>query len=218
MDGLEFLEKVMRAQAVPGVMVIEPHARGATATIRAMELGAVDCIGKPSIDHPNSSTDLPARVRAAAGRAAAAPQPRAAGAVENSRPPTSPTPNRAIRRFDRGVEALNCGDRPRYPEPTARRPQCRALCPSPFTRSFAPAARRADGGPCRRAEDGADRVGRVYFFGARAASPISRSPAAPIRAVGAQQRRAGMATVPLGRRDVRFDRQGLRLRAVGRSS
>ena len=50
MDGLEFLEKVMRLRPFPVVMVSSLTARGATATIRAMELGAVDCIGKPSID------------------------------------------------------------------------------------------------------------------------------------------------------------------------
>src|SRR5664280_2436342 len=66
MDGLEFLEKVMRLRPFPVVMVSSLTARGATATIRAMELGAVDCIGKPSIEHPNSFDDLPARVRAAA--------------------------------------------------------------------------------------------------------------------------------------------------------
>ena len=49
MDGLEFLEKVMRLRPFPVVMVSSLTARGATATIRAMELGAVDCIGKPSI-------------------------------------------------------------------------------------------------------------------------------------------------------------------------
>ena len=52
MDGLEFLDKVMRLRPFPVVMVSSLTARGANATIRAMELGAVDCVGKPSIEHP----------------------------------------------------------------------------------------------------------------------------------------------------------------------
>ncbi len=66
MDGLEFLDKVMRLRPFPVVMVSSLTARGASATIRAMELGAVDCVGKPSIEQPNSFDDLPARVKAAA--------------------------------------------------------------------------------------------------------------------------------------------------------
>ena len=91
MDGLEFLEKVMRLRPFPVVMVSSLTARGASATIRAMELGAVDCIGKPSIDHPNSFDDLPARVRAAAGARMQRPGRRAAERGRRARRPTSPT-------------------------------------------------------------------------------------------------------------------------------
>src|SRR6202012_3602476 len=66
MDGLEFLEQVRRLRPFPVVMVSSLPGKGAGATIRAMELGAVDCIGKPSIEGPNSFDDLPARVKAAA--------------------------------------------------------------------------------------------------------------------------------------------------------
>ena len=91
MDGLEFLEKVMRLRPLPVVMVSSLTARGAMATIRAMELGAVDCIGKPSIDHPNSFDDLPARVTRRRQRAAAARPAGARRARSTSSPPTSPT-------------------------------------------------------------------------------------------------------------------------------
>lgn len=48
MDGLSFLEKVMRLRPMPVVMCSTLTARGAEATIEALRLGAVDCIGKPS--------------------------------------------------------------------------------------------------------------------------------------------------------------------------
>jgi len=48
MDGLEFLEKIMRLRPMPVVMCSTLTERGAEATITALRLGAVDCIAKPS--------------------------------------------------------------------------------------------------------------------------------------------------------------------------
>lgn len=48
MDGLSFLEKIMRLRPMPVVMCSTLTARGADATVEALRLGAVDCIGKPS--------------------------------------------------------------------------------------------------------------------------------------------------------------------------
>ncbi|MBB4199784.1 chemotaxis response regulator protein-glutamate methylesterase [Rhodoblastus sphagnicola] len=67
MDGLNFLEKVMRLRPMPVVMVSSQTARGASATLAALELGAVTCVGKPTIEHPNAFDSLPACVLAAAG-------------------------------------------------------------------------------------------------------------------------------------------------------
>ena len=50
MDGLEFLEKLMRLRPTPGVMVSTLTERGAETTLRALELGAVDYISKPKVD------------------------------------------------------------------------------------------------------------------------------------------------------------------------
>ncbi len=50
MDGLEFLEKLMRLRPMPVVMVSTLTARGAEATMRALELGAVDFVAKPKLD------------------------------------------------------------------------------------------------------------------------------------------------------------------------
>lgn len=48
MDGLSFLEKIMRLRPMPVVMCSTLTARGADATIEALRLGAVDCVQKPS--------------------------------------------------------------------------------------------------------------------------------------------------------------------------
>ena len=48
MDGLSFLEKIMRLRPMPVVMCSTLTARGADATIEALRLGAVDCIAKPT--------------------------------------------------------------------------------------------------------------------------------------------------------------------------
>lgn len=50
MDGLSFLEKIMRLRPMPVIMCSTLTARGAEVTIEALRLGAVDCIAKPSGD------------------------------------------------------------------------------------------------------------------------------------------------------------------------
>ncbi|WP_157635263.1 response regulator, partial [Bacillus cereus] len=42
MDGLDFLEKLMRLRPTPVVMISSLTERGSEATLRALELGAVD--------------------------------------------------------------------------------------------------------------------------------------------------------------------------------
>jgi two-component system chemotaxis response regulator CheB len=66
MDGLDFLEKVMRLRPMPVVMVSGLTARGAAATIAALELGAVTCVAKPSLENPDAFEALSSCVRAAA--------------------------------------------------------------------------------------------------------------------------------------------------------
>lgn len=48
MDGITFLEKVMRLKPMPVVMCSSLTARGTETTIEAMRLGAVECIAKPT--------------------------------------------------------------------------------------------------------------------------------------------------------------------------
>jgi two-component system chemotaxis response regulator CheB len=163
MDGLEFLDKVMRLRPFPVVMVSSLTSRGASATIRAMELGAVDCVGKPSPDHPDSFSDLASRVKAAA-----AARPRAQGEAGEARARNATGAYHpdgrlvAIGASTGGVEALiavltgypvNC-------PPTV----ITLHMPTPFTKSF---ARRLDSlaeAQVLEAADGARlETGRVYL-------------------------------------------------------
>lgn len=47
MDGLDFLEKLMRLRPMPVVMVSSLTGRGSEITLRALELGAIDFVTKP---------------------------------------------------------------------------------------------------------------------------------------------------------------------------
>ena len=49
MDGLDFLEKLMRLRPTPVVMVSSLTHQGSETALRALELGAVDVMGKPRL-------------------------------------------------------------------------------------------------------------------------------------------------------------------------
>ncbi|HEY8585937.1 MAG TPA: chemotaxis response regulator protein-glutamate methylesterase [Rhodanobacter sp.] len=70
MDGLTFLENLMRLRPMPVVMVSSLTTRGAEVTLRALELGAVDFVAKPSSDLANSfgesAQEICAKVKLAA--------------------------------------------------------------------------------------------------------------------------------------------------------
>ncbi|MEO5661413.1 MAG: chemotaxis response regulator protein-glutamate methylesterase [Polaromonas sp.] len=70
MDGLEFLEKLMRLRPMPVVMVSSLTERGSESALRALELGAIDFVTKPRLgirDGLLSYTDLIAgKIRIAA--------------------------------------------------------------------------------------------------------------------------------------------------------
>jgi len=57
MDGLSFLENLMRLRPLPVVMVSSLTERGADATLAALELGAVDFVSKASLDVTSGSGD-----------------------------------------------------------------------------------------------------------------------------------------------------------------
>jgi len=70
MDGLVFLEKLMRLHPLPVLMVSSLTQTGSEATFRALELGAVDFIGKPKLNIARElehyADDIAHRIRAAA--------------------------------------------------------------------------------------------------------------------------------------------------------
>lgn len=66
MDGLSFLEKVMRLRPMPVVMVSTLTAKGTDTAVAALALGAVDCVVKPSASDPDSFDQLPAKIKIAA--------------------------------------------------------------------------------------------------------------------------------------------------------
>ncbi|AFC86427.1 protein-glutamate methylesterase/protein-glutamine glutaminase [Frateuria aurantia] len=102
MDGLTFLENLMRLHPLPVVMVSSLTSDGADTTLRALELGAVDFFEKPHHDLSETLTvlapQLAAKIHAAAGsrpRAStlAAPPPKlSADAVLPKRPSFSGIP------------------------------------------------------------------------------------------------------------------------------
>ncbi|WFF42789.1 chemotaxis response regulator protein-glutamate methylesterase [Salinicola endophyticus] len=49
MDGLDFLERLMRLRPMPVLMVSSLTQRGSEITLRALELGAVDFVAKPEV-------------------------------------------------------------------------------------------------------------------------------------------------------------------------
>jgi len=71
MDGLTFLDNLMRLRPMPVVMVSTLTEKGADVTLRALELGAVDFFTKPSADLANTfmehAPEICAKVRLAAG-------------------------------------------------------------------------------------------------------------------------------------------------------
>ncbi len=66
MNGLDFLEKIMRLRPTPVIMVSNLTSLGTSVTIRALEIGAVDCVAKPSPQNLHTFDELAAKVKDAA--------------------------------------------------------------------------------------------------------------------------------------------------------
>jgi two-component system chemotaxis response regulator CheB len=62
MDGLTFLEKLMRGHPMPVIMVSTLTAKGAETTLRALSLGAVDYVSKPKLDVSNGTIEQAAEI------------------------------------------------------------------------------------------------------------------------------------------------------------
>ena len=112
MNGLEFLDRIMRLRPMPVIMISSLTQRGAHETIRALEIGAVDCIAKPSPGNLGSLEQLPVRVKMAAKARLRSPSGKSNGVngVAHAKPAASYKPGRsvvAIGSSTGGVEALS---------------------------------------------------------------------------------------------------------------
>jgi two-component system, chemotaxis family, protein-glutamate methylesterase/glutaminase len=95
MDGLTFLEKLMRARPTPVLMVSSLTEKGCETTLRALELGAVDFVTKPKIDVQRGTSEMAGEIVAKL-KAAAAARPRRLIPASAARPsvehPVAPRP------------------------------------------------------------------------------------------------------------------------------
>jgi two-component system, chemotaxis family, protein-glutamate methylesterase/glutaminase len=62
MDGITFLEQLMRDRPMPVVMVSSLTERGTDVTLRALELGAFDFVTKPKLDVARGTVSLGAEI------------------------------------------------------------------------------------------------------------------------------------------------------------
>jgi len=163
MNGLEFLEKIMRLRPMPVVMVSSHTQSGAEATLEALSLGAVDCVAKPmDSDFTRGFADLAEKVKAAA-RAQVRPHGSRDAVV--AQPERGFTPNGklvAIGASAGGVETL-MAVLSRFPAncpPTV----IAQHMPASFTRGFAERLNRISAATVSEASEGAPLLaGRVYI-------------------------------------------------------
>jgi two-component system chemotaxis response regulator CheB len=165
MNGIDFLDKIMRLRPTPVIMVSSLTGRGAAATLEALEIGAFDCVAKPSPGDTEHFAGLTTKVKAAAG---ARPRPRgehahrAAPSLSQNGAYRSDGSIVAIGASTGGVEALIevLSGFPADCSPTV----ITQHMPATFTASFAKRLDRLCKPVVREAEDGALLApGRIYL-------------------------------------------------------
>ena len=95
MDGIDFLERLMRLRPMPVVMISSLTEHGAAITLRALEIGAVDFVVKPRIGVANGlqelASDITEKIRiAAASRPRRSQQPTPPSTVVAPTPAPAP--------------------------------------------------------------------------------------------------------------------------------
>src|SRR3546814_188411 len=88
MDGISFLEKIMRLRPMPVVMVSTLTQKGAGITMQALEMGAVDFVPKPTLDIKHALEEIKLELIAKVKMAATA------RVVARNRPPEGQVPKR----------------------------------------------------------------------------------------------------------------------------
>jgi two-component system chemotaxis response regulator CheB len=167
MNGLEFLDKIMRLRPMPVIMVSTMTHHGANATLAALEIGAFDCVGKPSPGDRQPFGDLAEKVKAAARsgrRWSTAPAPGAVAPVQAVAAQDYRVGRKvvAIGSSTGGVEALIAVLQkfPRNCPPTV----ITQHMPSTFTKSFAERLNRICAPVVEEATDGARlEIGKIYL-------------------------------------------------------
>jgi two-component system chemotaxis response regulator CheB len=140
MDGLDFLEKLMRLRPMPVLMVSSLTERGSEITLRALELGAVDFVTKPKLGIRDGLLEY-TEIIADKLRAAARARPRALSAAppapkEVLRSPLSSSEKLVIIGASTGgTEAIRHVLQPMPPDSPAI--LITQHMPAGFTRSFA---------------------------------------------------------------------------------
>lgn len=161
MDGIEFLDKIMRLRPTPVIMISTLTQRGADVSLKALEIGAFDCIAKPSSGNSEDFELLAEKVKAAAGSRR---RFRRQGAVARTRDSSFAPDDRviAIGASTGGVEAL-IAVLSQFPEnclPTV----ISQHMPPTFTRSFAARLNNLCAASVTEASDGAPLVpGKIYL-------------------------------------------------------
>jgi two-component system, chemotaxis family, protein-glutamate methylesterase/glutaminase len=93
MDGLAFLERLMRLRPTPVVMISTLTERGAQTTLRALELGAVDFVTKPTLAVrarlDEAAREIATKIRAAALARVSRHDAAAAPVPAQARPPVA---------------------------------------------------------------------------------------------------------------------------------
>jgi two-component system chemotaxis response regulator CheB len=162
MNGIEFLEKIMRLRPMPVVMVSSLTQAGAEMTLRALELGAVDCVGKPTTATGTAEAlnEVADKVKAAA-RASVRTKADAAPATTRRLNYVPSGDVVAIGSSTGGVEAL-LSILTQFPE-TCPPTVITQHMPATFTASFAARLDRASGAKVTEAVDGALlEPGKIY--------------------------------------------------------
>ncbi len=115
MDGLAFLENLMRLHPMPVVMVSSLTERGADSTLQALALGAVDFIAKPKLDVARGLEGYAEEIRAKVKDAARSRVRALASPLRRAPAPALPAARPAFRTTDKlialgasagGTEAL----------------------------------------------------------------------------------------------------------------
>jgi len=161
MNGIEFLEKLMRLRPTPVVMVSTLTYKGAAITLEALALGAIDCVGKPAAgDWEEGFGELAAKVKAASGARIRSSQGTPASPVRTNF--RSNGMLLAVGASTGGVEALLTllSSFPANCPPTV----ITQHMPANFTRSFAERLNRVCQPQVTEAYDGAPiEPGRIYI-------------------------------------------------------